>query len=454
MRILAICYPRLVMCGMRIELAYGKTRLPIELPDENTTVIEPQYAAGIRRAQEFDVMQNALRAPIACASLRERVNEHDRVAIAICDITRAIPTARILPPLLRELEQAGVRDENIVLLNATGTHRVNTDEELKRMVGADVFARYRVENHECHDDNAHTFVGTTRGGRSVRVDTRLLNASVRILTGFIEPHFFAGFSGGPKMVVPGLASLDTVMQMHDARLIGEPNARWGVTRGNPLWQELRDAAGLALHTPTPQGEHAFVFNFNVTLNRDLDITGIFCGDLDASHDAGCAFAREVAMQRVAEPFDIVVTTNSGYPLDLNLYQTVKGMSAAAQVVKENGDIVVASECIEGVPAHGKYGALLRKGSTPEEWLAMIHAPHFSEHDQWQVQIQAQIQKKAHVHLLAKGLSEDEIRAAQIHPIRDVERTVCELLRENANATICVLPEGPQTIPYVEKKVER
>jgi nickel-dependent lactate racemase len=435
---------------MQIQLAYGKTRLPIQLPDEKTTVIEPKYVAGISRVDEFDAIQAALRAPIASAPLRERVNENDRAAIVICDITRAIPTARLLPPLMDELKRAGVRDENIVILNATGTHRINTDEELKRMVGAEIFARYRVENHECHADAAHTFVGTTRGGRTVRVDARLLNASVRILTGFVEPHFFAGFSGGPKMVVPGLASLDTVMQMHDARLIAEPNARWGMVHDNPLWQELRDAAGLALNRPTPRGEAAFVFNFNVTLNRDLDMTGIFCGDLDASHDAGCAFARKVAMQRVRAPFDIVVTTNSGYPLDLNLYQTVKGMSAAAQIVKEGGDIVVASECIEGIPAHGKYGALLKKGSTPDEWLDMIHAPHFSEHDQWQVQLQAQIQKKARVHLFADGLTDAEIRAAQILPTRDVEKTVRGLLADKPDARICVLPEGPQTIPYIEK----
>jgi nickel-dependent lactate racemase len=146
----------------------------------------------------------------------------------------------------------------------------------------------------------------------------------------------------------------------------------------------------------------------------------------------------------------VVTTNSGYPLDLNLYQTVKGMSAAAQIVKEGGDIVVASECIEGIPAHGKYGALLKKGSTPDEWLDMIHAPHFSEHDQWQVQLQAQIQKKARVHLFADGLTDAEIRAAQILPTRDVEKTVRGLLADKPDARICVLPEGPQTIPYIEK----
>lgn len=433
-----------------ISLAYGKTRLPLSLPADRTTVIEPKYVRGIARADEAAVLTDALRQPFAGAPLTERVNTTDRVAIIICDITRAIPTARLLPPLLAELERAGVRDENIVILNATGTHRINTATELSEMVGADVYTRYRVENHDCHDGGAHTYVGATRGGRTVRVDSRLLDASVRIMTGFIEPHFFAGFSGGPKMVVPGLASLDTVMQMHDVTLIGELNARWGITRGNPLWEELRDAAGLVLAHPTPSGERVVNFNYNLTLNRDLEITGIFCGDLDASHDAGCAFAREVAMQRVDEPFDIVVTTNSGYPLDLNLYQTVKGMSAAAQVVKPGGDIVVASECREGFPAHGKYRALLSRGAHPDEWLHMIHAPHFSEHDQWQVQVQAQIQKKARVHLYADGLSDDEIRSAQIVPTHDVEKTVHTLLQaRGAGGRVCVLPEGPQTIPYIE-----
>lgn len=435
---------------MLTNLAYGKTHLPIQLPDDCTTVIEPKYVRGIPRANEFSALTRALLNPIASAPLRERVRGSDTIAIVICDITRAIPTARLLPPLLHELHNAGARAENIVILNATGTHRINTDEELRAMVGAPLFQHYRVENHDSQNADAHTLVGTTPGGRAVRVDARLLNASVRIMTGFIEPHFFAGFSGGPKMVVPGLAALDTVMQMHDARLIGERDARWGITRGNPLWQELRAAADLALAYPPPNADRVVNFNLNVTLNRDLDITGIFCGDLDASHDAGCAFAREVAMQGVSEPFDIVVTTNSGYPLDLNLYQTVKGMSAAAQVVKQDGEIVVASECREGFPAHGKYRALLASGSTPDEWLRQIYAPHFSEHDQWQVQLQAQIQKKARVHLYAGGLTDDEIRSAQILPTHDVEATVCALLRERGpGARVCVLPEGPQTIPFLQ-----
>lgn len=434
---------------MQIQLAYGNGRLPIELPDQVTTVIEPRYLRGIERAREADALTDALRHPIASAPLRDQVTADDRIMIVICDITRAIPTARMLPPLLRELEDAGIPDENILILNATGTHRINSAEELARMVGAKVFARYRVENHDCHDADAHTLVGTTRGGRSVHVDSRLFDASVRILTGFIEPHFFAGFSGGPKMIVPGIASLETVMQMHDAELIGAPNAHWGITHGNPLWQELRDAARLGWTHSANNGKRVVVFNYNVTLNRDLDITNIFAGDLHASHDAGCTFAREVAMQRVDELFDIVVTTNSGYPLDLNLYQTVKGMSAAAQIVRPGGEIVVASECIEGFPSHGKYRWLLEQGKSPDDWLALICQPGFSMHDQWEVQIQAQIQKQARVHLFAAGLTPDEIRSAHLTPIRDVQTTVSELLRAHgAEARVCVLPEGPQTIPYL------
>lgn len=435
---------------MNIRLAYGRRGLPVEFPDALTTVIEPQYRRGIPHAEEFAALTRALREPINSPPLRERVTPADRVVIVICDITRAIPTARLLPPLLVELQSAGVPDENILILNATGTHRVNTRDELAAMVGADVLKRYRVENHEAQDARAHRPVGTTRGGRTVAVDSRLLDASVRILTGFVEPHFFAGFSGGPKMVVPGVASLDTVMQLHDAELIASPHAHWGITEGNPLWEEVREAAGLALAQPAANGQPASTFNLNVTLNRDQDITNIFAGELDASHRAGCEFARTIAMQAVREPFDIVVTTNSGYPLDLNLYQTVKGMSAAAEIVRAGGDIVVASECSDGFPAHGKYRWLLEQGSTPDELLAMIQRPGFSVHDQWQVQIQAQIQKKARVFVHAGGLSSDNLRAAHFIPTGDVQATVRDLVNERGgSASICVLPEGPQTIPYVE-----
>jgi nickel-dependent lactate racemase len=266
-----------------------------------------------------------------------------------------------------------------------------------------------------------------------------MEASVRILTGFIEPHFFAGFSGGPKAVLPGISDIEAIMDNHGASMIVDPQATWTVTAGNPMWEEMLDVA----QSTAP------ALLLNVTLNRDRQVTGVFAGDLVAAHRAGVKFVRETAMQPVPAPFDIVITSNSGYPLDLNLYQAVKGMSAAARIVRPGGDIIVAAECWDGVPSHGEYRRLLWEASSPKELLDRVIAPGFRCHDQWQVQVQAQIQLKADVHVHADGLSDEELRQALVLPCSSIEETVARLRHQNPAATIAVLPEGPQTVPYVE-----
>jgi nickel-dependent lactate racemase len=261
---------------------------------------------------------------------------------------------------------------------------------------------------------------------------------VRIVTGFIEPHFFAGFSGGPKGIMPGVAGLQTVMSNHGARTLGDPNATFGVTKGNPIWEEMRDIALLA--GPS--------FLLNVTLNEGRQITGVFAGDLVAAHKVGCEFVRRSAMQEVAAPFDMVVTTNSGYPLDQNLYQGVKGMSAGARVVKQGGTLILACECREGVPANGSFDRILRSAASPAEVLALLAAPGFSRPEQWQAQLQALIQQQARV-LLYSSLSDDIVRAAHLTPCHDIGAAVRELLPRSPNGTrIAVLPQGPLTIPYL------
>src|SRR5438876_3647554 len=212
----------------------------------------------------------------------------------------------------------------------------------------------------------------------------MVQSDFKITTGFVEPHFFAGFSGGPKMVAPGLAGLETVMELHNAVRIGHPNATWGVTEGNPIHDDVRTIARMT----------GVDFALDVTLNRDQEITAAFAGDLFQEHMAACEAAKRNVMRRVEEPFDVVVTTNSGYPLDQNLYQAVKGMSAAAKIVRQGGTIICAAECRDGIPDHGAYGQILASCSSPQELLAMIMAPGYSRPDQWQVQIQAQIQAKA------------------------------------------------------------
>jgi len=422
---------------MGLRLAYGKTGLEISLPDDaEITVVEPKYIDGL--PDPAGAIREALRQPIGSPPLRELAKPSDRVGIIFSDITRPTPNWLILPALLRELDH--LRAEQIVLFNSTGTHRPNTGAELRGMLGDEVVDRCRIVQNDATDRGSHVQVGTAATGNDIWVHRELVECHLRVLTGFIEPHFFAGFSGGGKAVMPGMALLDTVLRNHNARNLDHPQARWGITQGNPVWEEARDAAKMVAPT----------FLLNVTLNRDKQITRVFAGDLEEAHAQGCRFVRETAMVPLAAPFDVVVTTNSGYPLDLNVYQAVKGMSAAAQIVKETGSIVIAAECWDGIPDHGEYARLLREATNLDSLLAKIRAPGFAVQDMWEAQIQAQICQRADVYLYSHHLSDEQIEAAHLKPCRSIEATVAELLRKHGReAALCVLPEGPQTIPYVE-----
>ena len=299
-------------------------------------------------------------------------------------------------------------------------------------------ANYRVVNHEPENEAALVQLGTTRDGTPALINRHCVEADVRIITGFIEPHFFAGFSGGPKGIMPGVAGLRTVMSNHCAKNIGHPNSVFGVTEGNQLWEELRE---IALRVGPS-------FLLNVTLNESKQITGVFAGDLLQAHKVGYEFVRKSAMQKVAAPFDIVVTTNSGYPLDMNLYQGVKGMSAAARIIKDGGTLILACECQEGVPANSPLDKLLRSASSPEEILTMLATPGFVRPEQWQAQISALIQRRANV-LIYSSLTDDVIRAAHHTPCHDISAEVIQCLAAlGPAATVAVLPQGPLTIPYL------
>jgi nickel-dependent lactate racemase len=419
---------------MNVNLAYGEGWLPIEVPGERTTVIEPNHWPGL--GDEQSAVREALEHPLGCRPLREWLRPDSRVCVVFTDITRATPNHRLIPWLLEYLKD--IPRERITLLNGLGTHRPNTPAELEKMLTPEVARGWRVLNHEPENPAALVHVGRTREGAPILLNRHLVEAGVRILTGFIEPHFFAGFSGGPKAILPGVAGLQTVMHNHGAGHISHPNAAFGVTEGNPLWEEMRDGALLA-------GES---FLLNVTLNSRKEITGVFAGDLLAAHRAGTDFVRRSAMQAVPEPFDMVVTTNSGYPLDLNLYQGVKGMSAAARVVKPGGTIILAAECREGLPAGSHYERLLRSVGSPREFLERVknglRAP-----DLWQIQIQAQIQCQATV-LVKSSLPDDAVRAALLEPCHDISAEISRRLGGlGPAARVAVLPQGPLTIPYLQ-----
>ena len=399
---------------VRVELAYGKNGLEVELPVEGTTVLEPSYLPGV--PCEGEALRKAFRSPMGTLPLRELAKSGQTVAISVCDITRPMPSRRVLPVLLAELEH--VPRDRITILVATGTHRSNTVEELEGMLGTEVVRNYRVVNHQSFRPETLSYRGTLPSGVPVWLNSIWLDSDVRITTGFVEPHFFAGFSGGPKLVAPGLAGFDTSMKLHSAPLIAHPRATWGITRGNPM-------------------------------NRDHEINSVHAGEIFQAHGSACRFAKKTAMQPVARPFDVVVTTNSGYPLDRNLYQSVKGMSAAARIVRRGGAIVCAAECSDGIPEHGEYRKLLASTTDPASFLDRIRRDDVTTHDQWQVQIQSQIQLKARVLLKSDGLTPHQVRSAHLEPVRDLEATVLDLLDEyGPEARLGVLPQGPQTIPYL------
>ena len=416
-----------------VRLAYGTDGLDIRVPSMATVVTPRHQTAAI---DPMAVLRTALDEPVEGPPLRLLVRPGLRVAISVCDVTRPQPRQQMLAAIAEILDGV-IRPEDVVVLIATGTHRASSDAERRAMLGADVLDRWRVLDHDSRARDTLVDLGMV-GDVPVSLAREWVDADIRITTGFVEPHFFAGFSGGPKMVAPGLAGLDTVLELHNARRIADPRATWGITYGNPVHDAVRAIAAAT----------RVDFALDVLIDDEHCITRAFGGEILAMHAAATVAARAEAMQPVRAPFDIVVTTNSGYPLDQNLYQAVKGMSAAASVVRDGGTIICAAECRDGLPDHGSYGTMLDFAGSPAELMRRILAAPTTTPDQWQVQVQARIQAKARVLLKADGLSDATVRRAHLEPVDDVTDALERLLARDPGATVCVLPEGPQTIPYV------
>lgn len=420
---------------MEVNLLYGRDGLLIDVP-ENTFIVEPKHVP--KCGNEEQAVIEALRKPIGCSPLKELVNSTDKVAIVISDITRPTPNHILVPLLIKELNHVPL--ENFVIINGTGTHRDQTREEFIRMLGEWVVENVRIINNQCHNNDALVKVGESKFGCDVYLNNEYVEADFRIVTGFIEPHFFAGYSGGPKGIMPGIAGIETIMTFHNAKMIGDPKSTWGNMHGNPVQNMTREINRMC----KPD------FMLNVTLNREKEITAVFAGELFEAHDKGCAYVEKHAMVKCDQRFDVVITSNSGYPLDQNLYQAVKGMSAAQKIVKKSGTIIIASECSDGIPNHGNFFKILQLAKTPQELLDMINNPEFKMFDQWQVQKQAVIQTWADVYVYSQ-LSDEQITNSLLKPTKNIEKTLEELREQyGENMSIAVLPLGPLTIPYVQE----
>jgi len=416
---------------VRVPLAYGRHGTTVEVPDRAEVVV-PVEMCGLE--DEATAITDALRRPLAGPPLGELLRAARRVAVVFPDLTRPMPNRTVLPPLLAELARAGVADDRITLLCATGTHRQASAAEMEELVGADVVARYTLVDHDATSDR-HVLVGEV-DGTPVLLQREYVEADVRILTGFVEPHFFAGFSGGPKGVCPGLAATETILEAHHPRRIADARATFVTRAGNPVHDFVRAATALA----PPD------LSLDVAINRARRVTAVFAGPLPDAHDAACAHVESSAVREVGAPFDLVVSTNGGYPLDRNLYQAVKGMAAAERIVRDAGIVVMAAACEDGVPAGSAFARLVGGAATPAQLAGASGGP---ELDRWQAQVLGRVLSRAEVHFHGAGLDPAEIEDAFLVPAPDLDGAVAAALgRLGPAARVAVIPEGPLTVATV------
>ncbi len=419
---------------MRVDLAYGLHGTSVEVP-EAADVILPVDAPAL--PDEAEAVRTALARPVAGSALRALVGSARRVAVVFPDLTRPMPNRTVLPPLLDEVAQAGVPDDRVTLLCATGTHRQAAADEMADLIGPDLVARYRVVDHDAGSDE-HVDVGDV-DGVAVRLQREYVEADVRIITGFVEPHFFAGFSGGPKAVCPGLAATDTILEAHHPRRIADERATFLTRHGNPVHDFVRAAVALA----PPH------LSLDVAINRARRVTAVFAGPLPVAHDAACAHVEAADRRDVTAPYDLVVSTNGGHPLDRNLYQSVKGMAAADRIRSVGGTVVMAAACADGVPVDGAFARLLATARTPEDLVAASAGPAV---DRWQAQVLGRILSRGVVWLHSAGLSADAIADAQLLPAPNLDEAVGDALvrlaRLRRPTRVAVLPEGPLTVATV------
>lgn len=415
---------------MRVALAFGKTGLNLELPEgPSYQVLETRSAAPL--ADVPSALENALDSPIDSPSLLDLARRNTSAAISVCDITRPAPNRITLPPLLARLRAAGIPDDGVTILIATGLHRAATADEVEIILGPDIARHYRVVNHRARELTEHRHLGVTRRGTPVYIDERFLAADLHITLGFIEQHLMAGFSGGRKLIAPGLAYQETIKALHAPRFMREPKAIEGSIADNPLHAELLEIASLTRHD----------FMLDVALTNTREIAGVFAGNGVGAHAAGVDFVRETLLETLDRPVDAVITTAAGYPLDLTLYQAIKGVTAAQHIVKPGGRILILGACGEGLGAP-EFAAKVSRLSTYAAFLDELdRAP--VEVDQWQLEKLALAGRRFEVLFYTPGVPPERCGALGANMFPTPEAALAALFDGlPARARVAVIPEGP------------
>ncbi len=422
---------------MRVRLEYGRTGLEVELPGERV-VRTLSYKAAPPLADPAGRLSELLVSPIGTPPLAELARGRKSACIAICDITRPVPNELILTPVMQTLEAAGIPRDKITILVATGLHRPNEGAELVEMAGAQIAANYRIENHHGQVLDEHVYLGQSPRGVPIWIDHRYVEADLKITTGLIEPHLMAGYSGGRKLICPGMAALETVKVWHGPQFLEHPKADCGHLVGNPVHEEN---TWIAKHTGCD-------FIVNVVIDAERRPLCFVAGDMIEAFETGVRFVESVVKDTVPEPVDIVVTSSAGYPLDTTFYQSVKGMTGALPVVKQGGTIIVAASLTEGIGSP-EFQSLFQEHATLEGFIERILGKDYFVMDQWQLEELAKVRRKARVKVVSHAMPAETLSGLFVESAASVEAAVAASLAEyGPNATIAVIPKGPYVLAQV------
>jgi len=425
------------MKPLRVTLDYGRTGMTVELPAER--VVGPLAIRDVPPLEDPNAaVVEALRNPIAARPLRELADGRKDACILVCDITRPVPNETLLVPMLRELHEAGIPPERVLILIATGLHRPSTAAEKVEILGSEIASRYRVEDHHGTRLEEHTFLGVTPRGVPVWIDTRYVQADLKIATGLIEPHLMAGYSGGRKLICPGIAALETVKRWHGPEFLEHPRADCGLLEGNPVHEENTRIGRMA----------GCDFIVNVTLDSVRRVTSVVAGDMEEAFLAAVRFVEGIVRAPVARPVDIVVTSSAGYPLDTTFYQAVKGLTGCLPIVKQGGTIILAASLSEGIGSP-EFASLFNENRSLEGFMERILGQDYFVMDQWQLEELAKVCRKARVKVVSDGLSPEVLARCFVEPAPSVEEAVSASLEDyGPEAEIAVIPKGPYVLPVV------
>ncbi len=422
---------------MQIEMRYGKKGLTLDLPsDMDVTVLQKRRMRVIEDAPA--AVGRALEHPEGSGSLSEETRRRRNACILVCDITRPVPNALVLPPLIKTLMDAGLHADSITVLVATGLHRPNEGDELRELIGDEwVLKTVKVVNHFARNDTDHVDLGKTPGGIPVKLDRRFVEADLRIVTGLVEPHFMAGYSGGRKVIVPGIAHQDTIRALHSARLLTRDGVANCVLDGNPVHEEQMNTVRMV----------GRCFAVNTVIDEDRKLSFVNFGPIEESHKAAVAFAKPYFEVPVERRFGTVVTSAAGYPLDQNYYQTVKGMVGVIGMVEADSDIFVVSECAEGLgtPEYAEAQArLIHMGV--DDFLSEALEREYALIDEWESVMQTKAMRTARIHLFSECLTKEEKMLTGVRTVDMLSSAIAGCVKRKRDKRVAVVPEGPYVIP--------